>query len=93
MERLADTLPATAFLVIVVREAHPGERSGPHASLAHKRRATRRLALEEGIRRRVPVDDLDRTVHRAYGGGWNQVYVIDAGGRVAFRRAWNRPPP
>ena len=37
------------------------------------------------------MDDLEGTVHRVYGGGWDPVYVIDADGRVACRRAWNDP--
>jgi hypothetical protein len=91
MERLAFEHPQAEFLVIVVREAHRGEITGPHTSEPRKRQAARRLAIEEGIRRRVLVDDLEGTVHRAYGGAWNPVYVIAADGRVAFRRAWNHP--
>ncbi len=91
MERLARKHATAAFLVIVVREAHPGELSPPHATVAEKRSAARRLAMEEGLGRRVLVDDLDGTVHRAYGGAWDAVYVVDAGGRIAFRRAWNHP--
>ena len=91
MERLASEHSEAEFLVIVVREAHPGEITGPHASERQKRHAAKRLAIEEAIRRRVLVDDLEGTVHRDYGGAWNPVYVIDADGRVAFRRAWNHP--
>lgn len=91
MERLAAAHPEAVFLVVAVREAHPGEVTGPHRSLTQKRQAACCLALEEALRRRVLVDDLEGTVHRAYGGAWNPVYVIDARGRVAFRRAWNHP--
>jgi hypothetical protein len=91
MERLAREHPTAAFVVIVVREAHPGELSPPHVTRAEKRGAARKLAMEEGLRRRVLVDELEGTVHRAYGGAWDAVYVVDAKGRVAFRRAWNHP--
>ena len=91
MERLASQHPEAEFLVIVVREAHPGEITGAHTSERQKRQAARRLAVEEAIRRRVLIDDLEGTVHRAYGGAWNPVYVLDAAGRIAFRRAWNHP--
>jgi peroxiredoxin len=91
MERLAQEHPEAEFLVIGIREAHPGEVTGRHTSLAAKRQAVRCLAMEEGIRRRVLVEDLQGCVHRAYGGAWNPVYVIDAEGCVAFRRAWNHP--
>ena len=91
MERLALERRDAQFLVIAIREAHPGEITGPHRTVAEQRQAARRLQVEEGIRRRVLVDDLEGTVHRAYGGAWNPVYVIDVEGRVAFRRAWNHP--
>jgi hypothetical protein len=91
MERLAREHPEVSFFVIAIREAHPGERLRHHRTAGEKRSAARRLAIEEGIRRRVLVDDLEGTVHRAYGGAWNPVYVLDADGRVVFRRAWNHP--
>lgn len=91
MERLAREHDETDFLVIVVREAHPGELQRRHATLAEKNIAARKLVLEEGLRRRVLIDDLQGTVHRAYGGGWNPVYVLDKEGKVVFRRAWNLP--
>lgn len=91
MERLAREHREARFLVIAVREAHPGELAGPHTTPADKRQAARRLAIEEGICRRVLVDDLQGAVHRIYGGGWNPVYVTGPGGRVAYRRAWNDP--
>jgi hypothetical protein len=61
-----------------------------HRTTAEKRSAARKLAIEEGIGRRVLVDDLEGTVHRAYGGAWSPVYVLDANGNVV-RRAWNHP--
>ncbi len=91
MERLAREHPDVSFLVIAIREAHPGELLPQHRTATEKRSAARKLAIEEGIGRRVLVDDLEGTVHRAYGGAWNPVYVLDAEGKVAFRRAWNHP--
>ncbi len=91
MERLAKGHPEVSFLVIAIREAHPGELLRQHKTSAEKRSAARKLAIEEGIGRRVLVDDLEGTVHRAYGGAWNPVYVLDGDGKVSFRRAWNHP--
>jgi len=91
MERLSREHPEAAFMVIAVREAHPGTLAPAHTTMAEKQQAARRLAAAEGLRRRVLVDDLDGTVHREYGGAWNPVYVIDAKGRVVYRRAWNHP--
>jgi hypothetical protein len=92
MEQLAREHYEASFLVMYVREAHPGENQGPHRSLAEKRLAAQKLALEEALTRRVLVDTIDGAVHRAYGGAWNPVYVIGPDGRVAMRQAWNHPP-
>ncbi len=91
MESLAHEHPEAIFLVIYVREAHPGEIRGAHRSAADKRSAALRLIAAEGIQRRVLVDHLDGAINRAYGGAWNPVYVIGPDGRVAMRRAWNDP--
>src|SRR5579864_4514389 len=87
MEQLAREHPEATFLMIYVREAHPGEIQGAHRSLAEKRTAAHKLALEEALSRRLLVDSVDGLIHRAYGGAWNPVYVIDAGGRVVMRQA------
>ncbi len=91
MEQLAREHPEASFLVIYVREAHPGEIQGVHHSLAEKRSAAHKLALEEALSRRVLVDSVDGVTHRAYGGAWNPVYVIGPDGRIAMRQAWNHP--
>jgi hypothetical protein len=91
MEDVAREHPDTAFLVIYTREAHPGEVTPAHATQAGKHQAAAQLASEEAISRVLLVDDLDGTVHRRYGGGWDGVFVLDACGRVVLRRAWNDP--
>src|SRR5947207_9732285 len=91
MEQLTREHPEASFLVIYVREAHPGEVQGAHCNLAEKRSAAHKLAMEEALSRRVLVDSIDGATHRAYGGAWNPVYVINADGRVAMRPAWNDP--
>jgi hypothetical protein len=91
MEQLAREHPEATFLVIYVREAHPGEVQGAHTSLTEKRSAAHKLAVEEALTRRVLVDSVDGATHCAYGGMWNPVYVIGPDGRVVMRQAWNHP--
>ena len=91
MEQLAQDFPEVQFLVVYIREAHPGEVIGPHRSPADKRRTVRLLLREETIRRRVLIDSVDGGVHRLYGGAWNPVYVLNAAGVIVLRRAWNEP--
>ena len=88
MEQIAREHPQAVFLVIYVREAHPGDVQGAHSTLGEKRSAAHKLAME-ALTRRVLVDALGGTTHRAYGCGWNPVYVIGPDGRVVMRQAWN----
>jgi peroxiredoxin len=91
MDALAQRHPEAEFLAIYVREAHPGEKIGPQRTAADKRRLARELLGVEALRRTLLIDTVDGAVHRRYGGAWNPVYVVDAGGRVVLRRAWNDP--
>ena len=54
-------------MFIYTREAHPGENVPCHDSFERKLASAKLLAEEAGIRRDILVDDLEGTVHRAYG--------------------------
>jgi len=73
---------------IYTREAHPGENVPHHDSFDRKLACARLLAEEAGISRDILVDDLDGTVHRAYGLMPNMTWVIGPGGRVAYKANW-----
>jgi peroxiredoxin len=91
MDQLSHEFPEVAFLVVYTREAHPGELVCAHQLKEAKRQAVAKLLRDEPITRAVLIDDLDGAVHRAYGGGWDTLFVIDADGRILVRRAWNHP--
>lgn len=91
MESIAQRHPEAVFLVIYTREAHPGEAVTAHQTIGYKRQAALRLVADEPLRRAVLLDDLEGTVHRAYGQAWDSTYVIDSGGTVVLRQAWTRP--
>lgn len=82
------------FLVVYVREAHPGEpayREYPQPrdfdqKLAH----ARELVAKEGLTCPVLVDGMDEAVHQQYGGLPNMVYVIDKAGDIAYKATWTR---
>ena len=88
MEQLAKDFPKSQHLFIYTREAHPGEAHGPHRTFEDKRESALKMARHEGIARRMLVDDLDGTVHRAYGCLPNMSFVIARRGRLAFRASW-----
>lgn len=79
------------FAVLYVREAHPGDKIGAHQSFADKQGCAARLVQSEGERRRVLVDDLDGTIHAAYGGYPNSVFIINRNGCVVYASDWNNP--
>jgi hypothetical protein len=73
---------------IYTREAHPGENVLHHENFERKLASATLLAEETGIGRDILVDDLDGTVHRAYGLMPNMTWVIGRGGRVAYKANW-----
>lgn len=88
MAALADEHPDAAFVVLYVREAHPGGRVGAHADEQEKRDAASMLEPTTGDRRDVLIDDVDGTLHRMLGGFPNMVYVVGPDGHVVFRGDW-----
>ncbi|WP_189052752.1 TlpA family protein disulfide reductase [Longimycelium tulufanense] len=91
MNALAFRYPDVAFLVLYTREAHPGERLGPHRNMDDKINAARFVAEADSEGRTILVDDLDGSAHRQYGMLPNTVHVIDPDGAVVFRSMWNDP--
>ena len=75
----------TQWLFLYVREAHPGEHLPAHNNLDKKRENARFFRELEDLEWPVIVDDLAGTTHRMYGLLPNPVFLIDSGGRVAFR--------
>ena len=71
-----------------MREPHPGERYGPHRAFDQKLQYARDCAAQDDVRTRLVVDDLDGTMHRAYGTLPNMVYVLDREGRVVYKAMW-----
>jgi hypothetical protein len=83
--------PDVVFIVVYVREAHPGERMGGHKSMEEKTKAAKLVAPRYGEHRRVLVDDLEGNFHRTYGGMPNILYVVRPDGTVHYRSNWAAP--
>jgi hypothetical protein len=73
---------------VYTREAHPGEQLTAHAGFEEKLAAAGRLRDEIGITRPILVDDVEGTVHRAYGLLPNMSWVLDRGGVIAYKAMW-----
>lgn len=79
------------FVVVYVREAHPGDQRPAHETMVEKTTAARVLVMREGVARPILVDDLDGSVNRAYGPMPNGVAVIGTDGVIAYRADWCEP--
>lgn len=89
MIQLVHQFPDVQFLMLYVREAHPGERIGEHHSLEEKKARATELEQEFGETRTLLIDDLDGTAHSLYGAMPNSVFIIDRNRTIAFRSDWN----
>ncbi|MCO4747364.1 MAG: hypothetical protein KC912_21370 [Proteobacteria bacterium] len=75
-------------MFIYTRESHPGERFPAVHSLADKLAHARAFARDMGMERPMLVDDIDGTLHRAYGGLPNMSFVLDRSARVVYKANW-----
>ena len=90
MNALKEKFPDVEFIVVYVREAHPGSRIAPHATQDEKMEfAQRTKDASPKETRRFLVDDVEGTMHRAYGAFPNLVYVINPEGRIVYRLDWS----
>lgn len=81
--------PEVAFLMLYVREAHPGANFPVHRSFEQKLEHARQLAQIEPEKRTILVDNLQGSAHRAYGAWPNMIYVMGKQGVVKWRGKWN----
>lgn len=91
MQKLDVVDKCVSSVVLYVREAHLGADIPQHVSFATKLDCAQRLKKEDGEVRLVLVDDFEGTVHKAYGGMPNTVFIINRNGCVVFRAQWNNP--
>ncbi|MDH5750565.1 MAG: redoxin domain-containing protein [Rhodospirillales bacterium] len=91
MEAMAAEFPDVEFVVVYVREAHPGERLHQHRNMDEKIKAAKLLKPRYGEYRRVLVDSHGGDFHRAYGSMPNVLYIIRPDGTVHFRCNWAAP--
>ncbi len=85
-DRYGDRGVTSAFLY--TREAHPGENYRHHTSLEVKRANAKALRAHCNLRRRILLDDLDGSAHRAYGSLPNMTWIIGPGGRIFYKAMW-----
>lgn len=77
-----------AFVMLHVREAHPGEQRDQPDSDEEKMRHARELQLRDRLPWPVAVDDAQGTVHRMLDEKPNAVWLADRGGVILYRSLW-----
>jgi thiol-disulfide isomerase/thioredoxin len=76
------------FVMVNVREAHPGKAFPQPRTLDAKMANGERLRALHGFEFEVAVDDLDGSLHRAVSPKPNSAYVLGADGTILFRAQW-----
>ena len=76
------------FVMVNVREAHPGEAVPQPKTLDEKTAHAEQLRGLHGFEFEVAVDDIDGTFHRALSPKPNSAYLLDKDGSILFRAHW-----
>jgi hypothetical protein len=80
------------FVEVLVRQAHPGPNAPPYRRPGDKYEDATRYVRDERIPWTLAIDDLDGSVHAAYGMLPDPTYIIGTDGRVAFYGYWTHVP-
>jgi hypothetical protein len=89
LERLHERFGhAVGFVLVQVREAHPGEHVPQPSTLDEKRAHARRLRDSLGVSFTVAVDDLAGSFHTSLDPKPNAAYLVDSDGVIVFRSLW-----
>jgi peroxiredoxin len=89
MQEIAKKYPEFNFVVLYVREAHPGNRISNHTAFENKIDAAKEAIRFYKDNRTILVDNTNGEAHKVYGTLPNSVYVIDTDGKILFAKAWN----
>ena len=88
MNALQAQYPDVHFLLLYVREAHPGARTKGVKNIEEIMDHAKSTKELYGEKREVLVDSVDGYAHKLYGAMPNMTYVIGTDGIVRFRANW-----
>lgn len=92
MTTLVAKYPDISFVVLYIREAHPGGNIHAHETFNDKLDCAQDLRNEDKETRLILIDDIEGTAHAAYGSYPNAVFIINKHGCIVFRSDWNSVP-
>jgi thiol-disulfide isomerase/thioredoxin len=76
------------FIMLYVREAHPGEQISQAETMEEKVAHAKTLKEFYNINWTVAVDDIDGDLHRALDPKPNSAFLMDDSGKIIFRSLW-----
>lgn len=76
------------FIFLYTREAHPGDNKLHISSMEQKLQHARDFVEMWKIDRPMYVDDLEGTIHHAYGLLPNMTWIINSAGRIVYKADW-----
>ena len=89
VQQLYDTFgDRVDFIMIYVREAHPGEHFAQSESMQEKLEYAKALKEFYNIHWTVAADNIDGDLHRALDSKPNTAYLMDSEGCILFRSLW-----
>ena len=88
MNKLQKQYPNVYFLLLYIREAHPGGKTGSITTMQEKIDHARLTDKYYNEQREILIDSLDGEAHRLYGSMPNMTYVIGTDKIVKFRANW-----
>ena len=88
MNRLQEEYPNIHFLLLYIREAHPGKKTKATTTLDDKIKNAKRMRELYNEKREILVDSVDGHAHKLYGSMPNMTYVITKSGIIKFRANW-----
>lgn len=81
------------FVLINVREAHPGASTPQPQTERQKAEHASLLKQHHRLPFEVATDDLDGTLHRAFGPRPSSAYMVTPSGEITFRAHWSNVTP
>jgi hypothetical protein len=91
MQNIMNNFPQVIFILLYVREAHPGGKIFAHDSMETKIKRAKKMLNEEEENRILLIDDLDGTAHQIYGSLPNSIFIIDQNFKIVYKADWARP--
>ena len=88
MNKLQKEYPDVHFLLLYIREAHPGAKTPQITTMKEKIEHAKLTDKYYDERREVLIDTVNGDAHKLYGSMPNMTYVIGKNGLVKFRANW-----